>query len=176
MQEFVTVAIYAVICGADKWTEVAQFGQAKGKWSKSFLRLPNCIPSHDTFGRVFGALNPEALERCFLSWIKALAGAENVDLIAIDGKTLWRSFDRASNKAAFHMISAWACANKFTLGQLATGAKSNGITAIPKLLELLDLKGCTVTIDAMGCQKKLPGRSSIRAATTCLPSKATKAR
>ncbi len=96
-----------------------------------------------------------ALERCFLSWTKALASAKKGDLIAIDGKTLRRSFDRASNKAAIHMISAWAWANKFTLGQLATETKRNEITAIPKLLELLDLKGCTVTIDGMGCQKKI---------------------
>jgi predicted transposase YbfD/YdcC len=155
LKDIVTIAICAVICGADEWTEVAQFGQAKAKWFKSFLDLPNGIPSHDTFGRVFGALDPEALERCFLSWIKALASARKGDLIAIDGKTLRRSFDRASNKAAIHMVSAWVSANKFTLGQLATEAKSNEITAIPKLLELLDLEGNTVTIDAMGCQKEI---------------------
>lgn len=155
LEDIVAIAICAVICGADEWTEVAQFGHAKAKWFKSFLRLPNGIPSHDTFGRVFAALEPEALERCFLSWINALASAKKGDLIAIDGKTLRRSFDRASNKAAIHMISAWAWANKITLGQLATEAKSNEITAIPRLLELLDLKGCTVTIDAMGCQKKI---------------------
>ncbi len=153
--DILVIAICGVICSADEWTEVAQFGEAKAKWFKTFLRLPYGIPSHDTFGRVFGAMDPAALERCFLSWVKALASAGKGKLIAIDGKTLRRSFDRAGNKAAIHMISAWASANDLCFGQLATEAKSNEIKAIPKLLELLDLNDATVTIDAMGCQKEI---------------------
>ena len=153
--DLVAIAICAVICGADDWTEVALFGESKEKWLRTFLRLPNGIPSHDTFSRVFAAIEPEAFERCFLTWMKTLAGSSNGQLIAIDGKTLRGSFDQANDKAAIHMVSAWASANRMCLAQLATDAKSNEITAIPKLLELLDLRGATVTIDAMGCQKAI---------------------
>lgn len=155
LDEILTIAICAVICGADDWTDIALFGESKQGWFKTFLELPHGIPSHDTFGRVFAALQPEALERCFLSWVKALAKSSKNQLLAIDGKTLRRSFDRANKKAAIHMVSAWASANDLCFGQLATEAKSNEITAIPKLLELLDLTGVTVTIDAMGCQKEI---------------------
>jgi predicted transposase YbfD/YdcC len=117
--------------------------------------LPHGIPSHDTFGRVFAAIKPEAFERCFGAWIQALAKAKTGELIAIDGKTLRRSFDRANDKAAIHMISAWSTANGVVFAQLATQAKSNEITAIPKLLDLLDLHGVVVSIDAMGCQKEI---------------------
>jgi len=153
--DIVVIAICGVICSADEWTEVAQFGEAKAKWFRTFLKLPYGIPSHDTFGRVFGAMDPAGFERCFLSWIKALAGSSKGKLIAIDGKTLRRSFDRAGNKAAIHMVSAWASANDLCFGQLATEAKSNEVKAIPKLLELLDLSDATITIDAMGCQKEI---------------------
>ena len=155
LEDIVVIAVCAVICGADDWMEVAEFGEAKEPWLETFLELPHGIPSHDTFNRVFAALEPAALESCFLSWIEALAGASKGDLIAIDGKTLRRSFDRASGKAAIHMISAWISANEMVLAQLATEAKSNEITAIPKLLELLNLEGTTVTIDAEGCQKAI---------------------
>jgi predicted transposase YbfD/YdcC len=155
LDELVIIAILAVICCTDNWQEVAQFAWAKRKWLKTFLELPHGIPSHDTFGRVFAALEPEAFERCFLAWIQALAQGRPGELIAIDGKTLRRSFDRASGKAAIHMISAWSSANGLVFGQLATEAKSNEITAIPKLLELLDLRGAVVSIDAMGCQKEI---------------------
>jgi len=155
LEELVVMAILAVICCTDNWQEVAQFAWAKRKWLKTFLELPHGIPSHDTFGRVFAAIQPEAFERCFLAWIAALAKVRPGELIAIDGKTLRRSFDRASGKAAIHMISAWSSANGLVFGQLATEAKSNEITAIPKLLELLDLRGAVVSIDAMGCQKEI---------------------
>lgn len=156
--DMVAIAICAVICGADDWTEVALFGRSKEKWLRTFLRLPHGIPSHDTFSRVFAAIEPEAFERCFLTWMKALAGSSMGQLIAIDGKTLRGSFDRASDRAAIHMVSAWASVNHMCLAQLATEAKSNEITAIPKLLELLDLRGTTVTIDAAGCQKDIAAK------------------
>lgn len=155
LSALLTIAICAVICGADSWTEVEQFGRAKKRWFQTFLDLPHGIASHDTFGRVFAALNPEAFDRCFRSWTKALAAHTGGKLIAIDGKTLRRSFAHAWDKSAIHMVSAYACTNNLVFGQLATEAKSNEITAIPKLLELLDLTGSVVTIDAMGCQKEI---------------------
>jgi predicted transposase YbfD/YdcC len=155
LQDIVTIAICAVICGADGWTQVALFGRSKIKWFKTFLTLPNGIPSHDTFGRVFARLDPVAFEKCFLKWITALATTSRGRLIAIDGKTIRRSLDAANSKAAIHMVSAWCKANHMVLGQLATDAKSNEITAIPRLVKLLDLDGAVVTIDAAGCQKKI---------------------
>ena len=154
LSDMLAIAIIAVICGADGWAEVEHFANCKQEWLKTFLRLPHGIPSHDTFGRVFGRIVPEQFERCFLKWTAHLAKHKS-RLVAIDGKTLRRSFDSASGKQAIHMISAWCQENHLVLGQLATEAKSNEITAIPKLLKLLDLKGAVVTIDAMGCQKKI---------------------
>jgi|APCry1669188910_1035180.scaffolds.fasta_scaffold35486_2 predicted transposase YbfD/YdcC len=155
LPDLVTVALCAVICGADGWVQVAQFGRAKIKWFRTFLVLPNGIASHDTFGRVFAALDPRAFEECFLRWIADVATASQGRLIAIDGKAIRRSLDTANGKAAIHMVSAWCQANHMVLGQVATDAKSNEITAIPELLKLLDLKGAVVTIDAAGCQKKI---------------------
>ena len=152
------IAMCAVICGAEGWSEVALFGRAKRQWFQTFLDLPNGIPSHDTFGRVFAALDPEAFERCFMAWTAAIADGSGGELLAIDGKTIRRSFDRASKKSALHMISAWAHDNRLVFGQLATEAKGNEITAIPKLLALLDLRDAMVTIDAIGCQKAIAGQ------------------
>ncbi|HOF31803.1 MAG TPA: ISAs1 family transposase [Burkholderiaceae bacterium] len=154
LSDMLAIAILAVICGADGWVEVEEFGRCKQEWLKTFLRLPHGIPSHDTFGRVFGRVLPEQFERCFLNWTAHLARHKS-KLIAIDGKTLRRSFDSAGGKEAIHMISAWCQENRMVLGQLATQAKSNEITAIPKLLKLLDLQGTVVSIDAMGCQKSI---------------------
>lgn len=153
--DILAIAICAVICGAEGWTDIELFGKSKESWFKTFLELPNGIPSHDTFGRVISALAPDAFECCFQSWIQSLAGSSGGKLIAIDGKTLRHSFDKANNKAAIHMISAWATANHLVFGQIVTEAKSNEITAIPALLEMLDLTGSTVSIDAMGCQKDI---------------------
>jgi predicted transposase YbfD/YdcC len=153
--DIITIAICAVICGADGWVQVARFGRCKRKWFKTFLELPNGIASHDTFGRVFAKLPPAAFEQCFLQWIADLAHSSAGRLIAIDGKTIRHSLDVANGKAAIHMVSAWCSANHLVLGQLATDAKSNEITAIPELMRLLDLEGAVVTIDAMGCQKKI---------------------
>jgi predicted transposase YbfD/YdcC len=153
--DILTITICAVICGAEGWVQVAQFGRCKRKWFETFLALPNGIASHDTFGRVFAKLDPMAFEACFLKWIADLATASQGRLIAIDGKTVRRSLDIAHGKAAIHMVSAWCAANHLVLGQVATDAKSNEITAIPELLKLLDLQGSVVTIDAIGCQKKI---------------------
>jgi predicted transposase YbfD/YdcC len=155
LDELVILAILGVICCTDNWEEVAQFARAKRKWLKTFLDLKHGIPSADTFGRVFSAIEPEAFERCFLAWIATLAKVRPGELIAIDGKTLRRSFDRSNAKAAIHMVSAWSSANGLVFGQLATEAKSNEITAIPRLLELLDIDGAIISIDAMGCQKEI---------------------
>jgi predicted transposase YbfD/YdcC len=150
--DIVVIAICAVVCGADGWVEVAECGEAKKAWFRRFLKLPNGIPSHDTFGRVFAALDAEAFGRCFLEWVQAVNVLTVGQVIAIDGKTLRGSHDRRRGKAALHLVSAWASANRLVLGQVATDAKSNEITAIPELLRLLDLKGCIVTIDAAGTQ------------------------
>ncbi len=149
------ITLCAALAGADSWTEVEVYGNEKLDWLQTILPLPHGIPSHDTFGRLFSRLNPEQLERCFLQWMAALAEGSDGRLIAIDGKTLRRSFDKANGRAAIHMVSAWCETNQLVLGQLATEEKSNEITAIPRLLELLDVKGAVVTIDAMGCQKAI---------------------
>jgi predicted transposase YbfD/YdcC len=150
--DIVLIAICAVVCGADGWVEVAEFGETKQEWFSRFLKLPSGIPSHDTFGRVFAALDAAEFQRCFLEWVQAVHVLTAGQVIAIDGKTLRRSHDKRRGKAALHMVSAWASTNRLVLGQVATDAKSNEITAIPELLRLLDLKGCIVTIDAAGTQ------------------------
>jgi len=150
--EMLIIAICAVICGANSWVEIEQFGKAKEQWLRTFLRLPHGIPSHDTFGRVFALIDPSQFQAGFMSWIEALSELTAGQVIAIDGKRLRRSFDKGLGKAAIHMVSAWASANGLVLGQLKTDEKSNEITAIPALLKLLVIKGCIVTIDAMGCQ------------------------
>ena len=141
-----------MLCGADSWVEVEAFGQAKEDWLRSFLDLPNGIPSHDTFGRVFAALDSVAFEQCFLAFVRALAPDPQGERIAIDGKVLRRSGDQIAGQSPLALVSAWASGARLTLGQIAVADDSNEITAIPALLELLDLRGSVVTIDAMGCQ------------------------
>ena len=155
LHDILAIMVMAVTCGADGFAQVAQFGRSKLAWLKTFLDLPNGIPSHDTFGRVLAALNPTAFERCMVQWMAALAQATSGRVVAIDGKTLRRSFQAAGGKAAVHMVNAWCSANRMVLGQLATDEKSNEITAVPKLLELLDLKRAIVTVDALNCQKAI---------------------
>ncbi len=152
--ELLVVALCGTIAGADSWADVERFGEKRLEWLRTFLRLENGIPSHDTFGRVFAMLDPAQLAAGVQQWLQDV-GREIGKHIAIDGKTLRGSFDRAAGKNPLHLVSAWACEARLTLGQIATEAKSNEITAIPLLLELLDLKGATVTIDAMGCQKDI---------------------
>jgi predicted transposase YbfD/YdcC len=150
--DILVITLCAVICGADDWVSIAHFGRAKRKWFRSFLTLRHGIPSHDTFGRVFAAMDPEAFKTAFLAWVQTVAQLLPGEVIAVDGKTLRRTFDTASTKAAIHMVSAWASTQGLCLGQIQTDAKSNEITAIPKLLEVLALADRVVTIDAMGCQ------------------------
>jgi predicted transposase YbfD/YdcC len=149
------IAVCAVICGADDFVAIAEFGRMKRDWLARFLDLRNGIPSHDRFNAILAAIKPAEFEKCLLSWITALQDITDGQVIAIDGKTLRRSFDTASGKSAIHMVSAWATANQISLGQVVVDAKSNEITAIPKLLELLEISGCLVTIDAMGCQTEI---------------------
>jgi predicted transposase YbfD/YdcC len=148
----VTIAICAVICGADDFVAIAKFGRVKQKWLSRFLDLKDGIPSHDRFNAIFAAIKPAEFEACLLSWITALHEITGGQLVAIDGKTVRRSFDAATSKSAIHMVSAWATANHISLGQVTVDAKSNEITAIPKLLKMLEISGSLVTIDAMGCQ------------------------
>ena len=150
--DIVLIAICAVICGAEGWVDVEAFGKTKKTWLKGFLDMPHGIPSHDTFGRVFAALDAAEFQRCFLEWVQAVSVLTAGQVIAIDGKTVRRSHDRRKGKAALHLVSAWATANRLVLGQVATDAKSNEITAIPELLRLLDVQGAIVTIDAAGTQ------------------------
>lgn len=155
LTDILVIAICAVICDMDSWVDVEFFGRAKEKWFRQFLALPNGIPSHDTFGRVFSLLDPQAIEGCFSCWLAALAKELTGKVVAIDGKTLRGSFDRAAGRSPLHLISAYAADARLVLGQVATDAKSNEITAIPELLQMLALKGCIVTIDAMGCQRDI---------------------
>lgn len=155
LTDILFLTICAVLSGADSWTEVELFGKTKLDWLRRFIPLVNGIPSHDTLGRVFARLNPIHLEKSFLQWMSVLAEATGGRLIAIDGKTLRQSFDKANGKAAIHMVSAWCDANHLVLGQVATEEKSNEITAIPHLLEMIDIRNAVVTIDAMGCQKEI---------------------
>lgn len=158
LTDIIVISICAVICGADGWTDIAEYGKAKYDWLKNILELANGIPSHDTFGRVFSVINPHEFEKCFVSWINSICDVTGGQVVAIDGKTLRRSYDKSSNKAAIHMVSAWASNNSVTLGQVKTEQKSNEIKAIPELLKILEIKGCIVTIDAMGCQKNIVSR------------------
>jgi len=153
--DILVIAILAVLCGADEWTEMEEFGEAKEPWLKRFLELPNGIPSHDTFGRVFAAIDPKEFHNAFMEWVKTICEVVKGQVIAIDGKTVRRTKDKAKGKSAIHVVSAWANENRMVLGQLKVAEKTNEITAIPELLKMLDISGCIVTIDAMGTQKDI---------------------
>ena len=152
---FIVIAICAVICGADDFVAITDFARARKPWFARFLGLSNGIPSHDRFNAIFATIKASEFERCLLSWLTALHEVTQGQVIAIDGKTLRDSLAAASGKSAIHMVSAWATANSISLGQVVTDEKSNEITAIPKLLEILVHKGAIVTIDAMGCQTEI---------------------
>ncbi len=153
--DILVIAICAILCGANDWVGIATFGTSRLAWFRTFLELANGIPSHDTFGRVFARLDPDAFAQAFLNWTQAIRDVLQAEVIAIDGKTLRRSHDKGLGKGAIDMVSAWATANHLVLGQRKTAEKSNEITAIPELLRVLDVAGCIVTIDAMGCQTKI---------------------
>jgi predicted transposase YbfD/YdcC len=150
--DILVIALCATICGSNTWVDVERFGLAKQDWFARFLELPGGIPSHDTFGRVFAMLDTAEFNACLRSWLRSLHKSMKGQNIAIDGKTLRRSFDKATGRAALHSVSAWAVGLRLSLGQVAVDDKSNEITAVPKLLELLEIVGAVVTLDAMHCQ------------------------
>jgi predicted transposase YbfD/YdcC len=154
LRDIIILAICGVICGAQGWVEIEEFGKAKEAWFTELLALPNGIPSHDTFGRVFARIDPKQFEASFFQWVQGISKTVK-GVIAIDGKTLRRSHDHGAGKKALHLVSAWAVENRLVLAQVATEEKSNEITAIPILLRQLALAGCIVTIDAMGTQTKI---------------------
>lgn len=153
--DIITIAICAVICNADSFEHIAEFGKAKYEWLKQFLELPHEIPSADTFERVFARIDPDEFKNSFIKWVQAICELTKGEIVSIDGKTVRRSQDKGNGKSAIHMVSAWACTNGIVLGQRKTDEKSNEITAIPEFLKTLEIKGCIVTIDAMGCQKNI---------------------
>jgi predicted transposase YbfD/YdcC len=151
--DIMVIAITCVICGGDGWDDMCLFGHCKRNWFDTFLDLPHGVPSADTFRRVFAALRPDAFESCFRRWMTHLGQTSKGRLVAVDGKTIRRSFDTAAGKEAIHMINAWCATNQTVLGQVVCDEKANEITTMPKLLALLDLQDAVVTADAMHCQK-----------------------
>jgi predicted transposase YbfD/YdcC len=152
LSDILVIAVCAIICDADGWVDVENYGVSKYAWLTTFLALPNGIPSHDTFGRVFAQLDPIQFQHCFIRWMRAIYQVTHGEVVPIDGKTLRRSFDTTIGLSPIHMVSAWATHNRLVLGQVKVADKSNEITAIPELLKTLDITGCIITIDAMGCQ------------------------
>ena len=150
--DIIVISICAAICGADTWTDVELFGQAKERWFRTFLELPHGIPSHDTFSRVFALIDAEQFQESFRNWIAAVEERTKGEIIALDGKQLRRSHDKAEGQKAIYMVSAWASENSMVLGQRKVDDRSNEITAVPQLLEMLEVAGCIVTTDAMHCQ------------------------
>ena len=155
LMDMLVIAISAVICGADNWVAVESFGHAKSTWLSRLLELPNGIPSHDTFSRVFGLIDSVQFECCFINWLKQVMEVTDGQVVAVDGKQLRRSYDSATDQGAIRLVSAWASAQSVTLGQLKVAELSNEIPAIPPLLEMLTLSGCIVTTDAMGCHPQI---------------------
>lgn len=150
--DIVVIAILAVLSGADGWNDIEEYGEAKEEWLKGFLKLPHGIPSHDTFNKVIRCINPEQFAKCFQEWITEAVTIMGAEVIPIDGKVHRGSSDRGKNLKALHTVSAWASSHGVVLAQVAVDKKSNEITAIPKLLEMMDVRGAIITIDAMGCQ------------------------
>jgi predicted transposase YbfD/YdcC len=174
LHDVLIIAMLAVICGADGWVEVQMWGRCKQKWLATFLELPGGIPSHDTFGRVFALLDPQAFECCFLAWMAAVVELSGGRLVSIDGKAIRRSFEHGWDKSGMsHLLSAFVSQddNRLVFSQLAVEDKENEIVAIPRLLELLDLKGAVVTIDAIGCQREVAGKIIEAGADYVLPVK-----
>ncbi|MBT6953281.1 MAG: ISAs1 family transposase [Flavobacteriaceae bacterium] len=155
LRDIMIIGILSVICGADDFTEMEEFGKSKESFLKNYLKLKHGTPSHDTFGRVFSIINPEEFRNCFIAWVKDLCRDMKGDIVNIDGKALRHSYDTETDKSMIYMVSAWANANNLLLGQIKVDEKSNEITAIPKLLDLIDVVGSLITIDAMGTQKEI---------------------
>ena len=155
LTDIIAIAICAVVCGADSWVDVELFGKSRKEWLSGFLELPNAIPYHHTFGRVFSMLDAERFQSCFVEWVRSVSEITEGQIVSIDGKTVRRSHDGRAGMSAIHLVNAWASANRLVLGQVKVDDKSNEITAIPKLLQMLELTGCIVTVDAMGCQKEI---------------------
>jgi len=155
LQDILFLVISAVVCGLNDWVEIEEFGKGQLDWLRKFFPFKNGIPSHDTLGRLFQRLNTELFSDCFSQWVSELSESTKGELIAVDGKRLRGSYDKSSNKSALHIVSAYATSQKLCLQQIETENKSNEITAIPKLLEMLAIDGCTISIDAMGCQKDI---------------------
>jgi predicted transposase YbfD/YdcC len=153
--DIIAVAICGVVCGAETWVDIENYGKAKFSWLKEFLELANGIPSHDTFNRVFTRIDPEKFQECFINWVSGLRQKLDTEIVAIDGKQLRGSLDRNKKQKPITMVSAFAIENRLILGQKKTSSKSNEITALPELIEVLDLAECVVTIDAIGCQEKI---------------------
>lgn len=168
LTDILAIALFAVICGADGWAAVAEYGRSKFSWLRTFLELPHGIPSHDTFGDVFAKLQPQAFERCFMQWMKKLVHLSGGKLVAIDGKSLRRSFQRSWDKSGMaHMVSAFVEANRMVFAQVKTEGKGKELSAIGQLLKLLDLNGAVVTIDALGLPEGYrPGHSRCRRAVS----------
>ena len=156
--DIVVIALAAAISGAEGWNEVEEFGRLREKWLRSFLALPYGVPSHDTFRDVFMRLDPREFGKCFLAFVDDLSAEQKEKTIAIDGKSLRRSFDKAAGKSVLHLVNAWSSELGISLGQVAVAEKSNEITAVPKILDVLDLKSATVTLDAMGCQTEVAAK------------------
>lgn len=156
--EVIFIAIVATLCGMDTWQDIADFAEEREEWFRKYLRLDNGIPSHDTLERCFKFIEPKQFQKCFISWTDSIRQVNIGETIAIDGKTMRGTTDKSMKKSAIHMVSAWASENKMVLGQVKTNEKSNEITAIPELLELLVIKGCIITIDAMGTQKDIAAK------------------
>jgi predicted transposase YbfD/YdcC len=158
LEDILVLTVLAVICGAESWESIEHYGNSKTEFLKTFLQLPNGIPSHDTIQRIFERIDPEQFRTGFVEFVSSICVKDRMDLINIDGKTLRHSFDSNTGKSAIHMVSAWSQSNKMVLGQFKVDDKSNEITAIPKLLDLLDIQESIITIDAMGCQKEIAGK------------------
>jgi predicted transposase YbfD/YdcC len=171
LAETLVIAVLAILCGMENFVEMEIFGREREDWLRKFLKLEHGIPSHDTFGDIFAALDPEAFGIAFANWVENLREKVCGEVVALDGKTIRASIDAARNKKAVHVVSAWAASNRLILGQIATEEKSNEITAIPQLLEMLELKGCIVTIDAMGTQAKIAEKIIDKGADYILPVK-----
>src|SRR4051812_24646180 len=156
--DILVIALCGTIAGCQSAVEIAAYGRSKREWLKTFLQLPNGIPSHDTFSRVLQLLDARKFHDCFVAWVRALHALTRGQVVPIDGKALRRSFDSANDLPALHLVSAWAAENRLVLGEIPVDDKSNEITAVPKLLEILELTGAIVTLDAMGCQKEIAAK------------------